>query len=67
MSKKVYKIKGMNCDACAKMIELDLEDIGISAKCDFASKTLVVETKENEEFEKKIKEVITKQGFKLTS
>ncbi|KKQ98252.1 MAG: hypothetical protein UT24_C0007G0012 [Candidatus Woesebacteria bacterium GW2011_GWB1_39_12] len=66
MKKKVYKIKGMDCDACAKLIELDLEDAGIKASCNYAKETLEVELNDDKEKEKKVKDVIEKGGYQLT-
>lgn len=60
--KKTYKLEGMNCSACAKMIELDLEDAGINAKCSYAKQTLEVADTENND---KIKSVVEKSGYKL--
>lgn len=40
---KIYKVQGMTCDSCAKMIELDLEDSGIkNAKCSYKKETLEI-------------------------
>lgn len=64
MIKKKYKITGMDCDACAKMIELDLEDAGINCSCSYASQTLEVEIKAKEE-EIKVITLIEKSGYKL--
>jgi len=63
--KKVYKIKGMDCDSCAKMIELDLEDAGINASCNFAKETLEVNMADGKYPEKKVKEIIKKGGYEL--
>ena len=43
--KKIFKISGMHCTACATMIDLDLEDLkGVkSAKTDYAKSELSVE------------------------
>jgi copper chaperone CopZ len=60
--KKLYKIKGMDCASCAKLIELDLEDAGISANCSWAKQTLEVDHPEEIE---KIKEIVTNSGYKL--
>lgn len=60
--KKVYKIKGMNCASCASMIELDLEDAGIKAKCSYPKST--VEVEEDGNFGK-IKKVVEKSGYKI--
>jgi len=64
MAKKIYKVEGMNCDACAKMIELDLEDEGVVAKCDYAKSFLEIEI-EDEKTEDKVKEVLRKGGYLL--
>ncbi len=61
--KKTYKINGMHCASCAAMIELDLEDAGVSAKCSYANQNLVVE-KDQVNIEK-IKEVVEKAGYEL--
>jgi copper chaperone CopZ len=63
MKTKVYKIEGMDCDACSKMIELDLEDAGIASSCNYAKKTL--EINEGEDL-KKVKEIVKKSGYKLS-
>lgn len=66
MSKKVYKLEGMDCTSCAMMIESDLEDIGLKANCSFAKATLEVEDSENFD-EEKIKKVITDLGYRIKS
>ncbi|OGM59804.1 hypothetical protein A2955_03570 [Candidatus Woesebacteria bacterium RIFCSPLOWO2_01_FULL_37_19] len=62
---KVYKIQGMDCDACAKMIELDLEDEGFKASCNYAKQTLEVEYKEGNEDENKVKKILANSGYGL--
>lgn len=62
--KKVFKIQGMDCDSCAKMIELDLEDAGYRASCSYQKQTLEVDL-EDESHHIKIKEIITKSGYSL--
>ena len=62
MKNKIYTIKGMDCDACAKMIELDLEDAGHSCTCSYKDKTLEVH---NDHDVKKIAEIIKKSGYTL--
>ncbi|QLG69399.1 MAG: Copper chaperone CopZ [Candidatus Woesebacteria bacterium] len=64
MAKKIYKVEGMNCDACAKMIELDLEDEGVVAMCDYAKSSLEIEI-EDKKTEDKVKEVLRKGGYLL--
>ena len=65
MVKKVYKVAGMDCASCASMIELDLEDVGVKAKCSFPKETLEVEFDPQEVKEEKIKEVIKSSGYNL--
>ena len=65
MASKTYKISGMDCDACAKMIELDLEDVGVSAKCSYASKTLEITNSPEDFSEKALKQQVAKSGYKL--
>lgn len=67
MTKKTFKIEGMDCDACAKMIELDLEDAGISASCNYANATLEVELKDDHSEEKKVMEVVSRSGYQLVT
>lgn len=55
----------MDCDACAKMIELDLEDAGITAACNYAKETLEVDVNGDKELEKKIKVIVEKGGYRL--
>jgi copper chaperone CopZ len=63
MTKKVYKIKGMNCPSCASMIELDLEDAGIKAKCSYPNSSLEVEGKYDS---KKVIETVKKSGYSIS-
>lgn len=53
----------MDCDACAKMIELDLEDQGIVAKCNYERQELAIE--ENGVPFEKIQKTIEAGGYKL--
>lgn len=52
----------MNCSSCASMIELDLEDAGIKAKCSYPKSTLEVEGDGNFV---NIKKVVEKSGYKI--
>lgn len=63
--KKIFKIQGMDCDSCAKMIELDLEDAGITASCSYAKQLLEAELPDKSG-EEKVKEVIQKSGYTLS-
>jgi len=62
--KKIYKIKGMDCSACASLIELELEDLGVVSKCDFAKETLEINKNEKAN-ENKIRSLIEKLGYKI--
>ena len=62
--KKIYKIKGMDCSACASLIELELEDLGVVSKCDFAKETLEINKNEKSN-ENKIRSLIEKLGYKI--
>lgn len=55
----------MDCVACAKLIELDLEDAGITAKCDYGKEELEVELGQINRLEEKIKQVVESGGYKL--
>ncbi len=63
MNMKTYKIQGMDCTSCAMMIESDLEDVGIKAKCNYAKETLEVEGANINE--KVINDVVEKAGYKI--
>lgn len=65
MKKIKLKIEGMHCNSCAMMIENELEDINVKARVDFASEKAEVEFDENKISEKKIREAITKLGYKI--
>lgn len=60
--KKVYKIKGMDCASCAKLIEMNTEDAGISCRCSYPKETLEVEGNHDP---KKIEEIVKKSGYNL--
>lgn len=56
----IYKIKGFDCASCASLLEMDLEDVGIKAKCSYAKETLEVEGGHDSN---KVIEIIKKSGF----
>jgi copper chaperone CopZ len=60
--KKTYKIEGMDCASCASLLEMDMEDAGISATCSYTKEELAVS--ENHD-PKKIEEVVKKAGYKI--
>lgn len=61
---QTYKIKGMHCASCASMIELDLEDAGIKAKCSYTSENLEVQGNPDP---KKVIEIVEKSGYSVVS
>lgn len=63
MSKtKTYKIKGFDCASCATLLEMDLEDAGIKAKCNYPKETLEVTGDHDSE---KLKEIVKKSGYNI--
>lgn len=62
MTKKIYKIKGMNCPSCATMLEIDLTDAGMPCKCSYAKETLEIEIEHDI---KKLEKIISKSGYNI--
>lgn len=56
----------MDCASCASLIELDLEDVGVTAKCSFPKETLEVEFDPKKVSEEKIKTVVKTSGYQLS-
>lgn len=56
----------MDCASCAKMLELDLEDVGVSASCNYDSESLSVEFEEGKISEDKILETIKSSGYSVS-
>ena len=61
---KKYKISGMDCGSCAKMIELDLEDVGIISKCSYTKQVLDIT---HDHDTTKVVEIVTKSGYSITT
>lgn len=61
--KKIYKVDGMDCASCASLIELDLEDVGIKAKCSYAKGELEVEGRHDKN---KVVELVSKSGYSIS-
>lgn len=53
----------MDCASCAALIEMDLEDAGIKAKCSYPKQSLEVEDGQDL---KKVVEVVKKAGYSIT-
>lgn len=67
MAKKIYKVEGMHCSSCALSIEMDLEDMGVKANCNFIKETLAVEFDEKSLSEEDIKKTLTQAGYSITT
>lgn len=65
MKNKTYKLQGLNCPSCAMLIESELEDAGIKAKCSYAKNELTIEKGEinEDDLKKKIEEL----GYKVSN
>lgn len=63
MTNKIYKVKGMDCASCAALLEMDLEDAGIKAKCSYPKESLEIE---GDHDKKKVIEIVSKSGYSIT-
>ncbi len=66
MTTKTFKIDGMHCTSCALLIESDLEDAGVRARCNYAKEVLDVEFDESKIDEEKIKKIIASSGYSVS-
>lgn len=64
--KKKYVISGMHCTSCAMMIEGELEDIGVTAKCNFAKQVVEVEFDPTKVSEKEINLAVKRAGYEIS-
>lgn len=65
MAKKIYKVNGMDCTSCAMLIESDLEDAGVKAKCSYAKQVLEIEDTGGKK-EEEIKKIVSDSGYSLS-
>jgi Cu+-exporting ATPase len=65
MTNKKYKVIGMHCTSCAMMIEGELEDIGVNAKCSYALQTVEVQFDDKKITAKDIENAVKKAGYRL--
>jgi copper chaperone CopZ len=65
MIKKTFKLSGMHCTSCCLVIEGELEDRGVVARCDFVKQVVEVEYEPSRISEKAIVQTIEKQGYKI--
>jgi copper chaperone CopZ len=63
MTKKTYKLTGLECPSCAALLESDLEDAGIKCSCSYAKSELIVELEKDKLDEKKVKDIVSKLGY----
>lgn len=61
--KKIYKITGFDCPACASMIELDLEDAGIKCSCSYTKSIIEIDGPHDT---KKVIEIVEKSGCSVS-
>lgn len=65
MTKKLYKVKGMHCTSCPLVIESDLEDVGVNARCNYAHATLEVEYDDKKTTEETIIKTVQASGYTI--
>lgn len=66
MIKKTFKLLGLYCTSCSMVVEGELEDqLGVKAACNYAKQLVEVEYDTAKITDKKITEVIEKQGYKV--
>ena len=53
----------MDCASCASLIEMDLEDAGITGKCSYPKESLEIE---GDHDEKKVVEIVKKSGYSIS-
>ena len=59
---KIYKVTGIDCPNCAKMIEVELEECGIKCSCSYEKGSLHIEGSHNLN---KVNKIISKLGCKI--
>jgi copper chaperone CopZ len=62
--KKIFKIKGMHCESCAKLIEMELKDKVKNISVNYETGKAIIEFDNNKISENEIKNIITKAGYK---
>ena len=63
--KKIFKIGGMHCESCAKIIEMELNDFVNSIKVNVSKGMAEIDFDERNISEGKIKEIISKAGYSI--
>ncbi len=67
MITKTFKISGMHCVSCSMLIEGDLEDMGVTAKANYAKQLVEVTYDEEKVTLEKIHAAIKKAGYDITN
>lgn len=62
--KKTYKISGLDCPSCVSLLEIDLEEAGIKAKCSYQKGSLEVEFDDKLD-ESKVFSLVKKSGYQI--
>ncbi len=65
MAKKTYKIKGMNCNSCAILIEKELKDKVNGISVNYSKEKAEIDFDEDKISENEIKERLKKLGYEL--
>ncbi len=63
--KKIFKIHGMDCPSCALLLELELEEIGVKAKCSYQKEILEVEYNGSLIKESRIRDLVKSEGCEI--
>ncbi len=63
--KKIFKVRGMHCASCSKVLEMELDGKVNSSNIDFKSGKAIIDFNEKKISEKQIAEIITKAGYEV--
>jgi len=63
--KKIFRVEGMHCESCVKMIQMELEGKVSKANIDYKKGIAEIEFDENKTNEKEIIESIKTAGYKV--
>jgi sulfite exporter TauE/SafE/copper chaperone CopZ len=63
--KKIFQIKGMNCNSCAMLIEKDLKDSVNDVSASYSKEQAEIDFDENKISENEIKDKINKLGYEV--
>ena len=66
MTKKTFKLSGLHCTSCSMVIEGELEDMGVEARCNYVKQIVEVEWDQTKISEKLIVQKIEEQGYGCT-